>query len=308
MVEGLTIDHKRMEAAGMPPPTIGKYSRIKGVATSAAIASGDQLVNVRINMGKDYPRFEKLPEFNKLKGNTKKIALVGGGPSLKNNLEELKTFKTIISCGSVHDYLMSVGIVPTYAANCDPDKISSYYFTKPDSEIKYLISSNSHPSVFETLKDYQVVMWHCHSDEQKEELIKLETEKGNTYNGVGGGCTVGLRSICLALSMGYSNIHFFGFDSCVADEEGKEHHAYGYASDEEEKIMDKKIHKIRLGHAEGPSSKEYYVVGYQLAQLENFKDFYCAHRMYFKPTFHGGGALDAFHKMIESDLEQQLAM
>lgn len=306
-IEGITIDHKAMEAAGLPPPIMNAYSRVQGVQTNAAIASGDQLVNVRINMKGIYSRIEELPEYMKLKGRNKSIALIGGGPSLKDNLDELRTFRTTISCGSVHDYLISQNIIPTYAANCDPDKISSDYFTKPDSEVKYLISSNSHPAVFEKLKEYQIVMWHCHSAEQSEELIKLEAEKGRTYQGIGGGCTVGLRSICLALNMGYSNIHLFGFDSCMGDAEGKAHHSYEYASDEEEAIMDKRIHKIRLGPKNGPSSREYYVVGYQLAQLENFKDFYSKHRMYFRPTFHGDGALSEFYNMIEKNIDEQLS-
>jgi len=291
----------------LPPPIPGMYSKVRGVEVTAAMESKDQIENVRINIKRNLPIFEDMPEYNKIKGRNKKIAIVGGGPSLKKHIDELREFRTIISCGSVHDYLISVGVIPTYATNCDPDALCKEYFTKPDSEVKYLISTNSHPDLFEALKGQQLITWHCHSGEQQEELIKLEAERGKAYNGVGGGCTVGLRSICLALNMGYCNQHLFGFDSCMADAEGKEHHAYGWAKPEIEEGYISQVHKIRLGGTDGPETKEYYVAGYQLAQLENYKHFYCAHRAYFIPTFHGEGAMSAFHALIEQDIDKQLA-
>lgn len=275
----------------MPPPN--SFTRLKGVTTNAAIAAEDQLKNVRENIKLKIPRFQDIPEFNKVKGFNKKIALVGGGPSLKLHLKELKEFRAIIACGSVHDYLISNNIIPTYAANCDPDDVCANYFTKADTEVKYLISSNSSSKLFKLLEDKQVILWHCHSEEQQSELIELEGKLGNAYQAVGGGCTVGLRSISLALCMGYGNLHFFGFDSCMAGEDGRIHHAYEWSTPEEKDLIDK-VYCIRLGPESGPTDKGYFVAGYQLAQLENFKDFYGRHKDYFKPTFHGGGALSDF--------------
>lgn len=288
------------EGSFNPPP--GSLTRVKGIQTNAATSTSVMYENVIENMKLKLPMFEKIPEFNKVKGKDKKIALIGGGPSLKNKeiLDELRTFKTTIACGSVHDYLITNGIIPTYAANCDPSHICADYYTKSDTEVKYLIGSNADKKVIEALKDKQVILWHCHSEELQERMIKLCQEEYKVdYQAVGGGCTVGLRSISLAMCMGYSNIHFFGFDSCMSAD-GTNHHAYDWANPEEEKSSIEKIHRIQIGPEAGPETDKYYfVAGYQLAQMENFKDFYCAHHQFFVPTFHGGGALSDYFDLIK---------
>ena len=286
----------------MPPPaSYNGFSLLKGVTTSAAIGTVDQLANIRENLKLRHPMMYNLPGFNKVKGSDKKIALVGGGPSLKNTIHELKDYKTIISCGSVHDYLITNGIIPTYATNCDPSYVSAEYFRKSDTEVMYLIGTNSDKAVFKVLDGKQIAVWHCHSEEQEQELVKIEAEYGRNYQGVGGGCTVGLRSISIALTLGYSNLHFFGFDSCMGDD-GVTHHAYDWQTEGEESSIDQ-VYKIQLGSKEGPNGKNFYVAGYQLAQLENFKQFYTAHYGYFVPTFHGGGALSAYVDLIKSTTE-----
>ena len=291
------------EAAFVPPSS--GFVRLKGISTQAACSSDVMLDQVRENMKLNLPMVQNLPEFNKVKGKNKQIALVGGGPSLKNYLNELKEYKTIISCGSVHDYLITNNIIPTYAVNCDPDPVCAKYFTKSDTEVKYLIASNAAKEVIEILKDKQLILWHCHSDEQKDELIKIEWETyKRDYQGIGGGCTVGLRSISIAMCLGYSNIHMFGFDSCMK-KDGTDHHAYDWATPEESNLIEK-IHRLQIGPEEGPEGKDYYLAGYQLAQLENFKDFYYRHREYFIPTFRCDGALPDYYKLIkrlETDLE-----
>ncbi len=299
MEHPIHLDGYIPEGSFVPPP--GSITRIKGVMTSSATSTSVMLENVIENMKLGLPMFANQPEFNKVKGNRKRIALVGGGPSLKKPeiLDELREFKTVISCGSVHDFLMDRGIIPTYAVNCDPSDVSANYYTKPDTETKYLMASNSHKNLLKTLEGMQVILWHCHSEELQEKMIKLEVEEyKRDYQGVGGGCTVGLRGISLALCMGYSNIHLFGYDSCMG-QDGTDHHAYDWADPEESKLIER-VHRIQIGPESGPEGeKYYYVAGYMLAQMENFKQFYCNHCQYFTPTFHGEGALSDYFELIK---------
>lgn len=246
-----------------------------------------------------------LPEYNKVKGKDILIALVGGGPSMKTkeNLDKLREFKTIIVCGSAHDYIISQGIIPTYAANCDPDLVCKNYFQSKHKDIKYLMASCCHPDLINFLgEDGKTYLWHCHSEEMYKQIIALEKTINNkdNYDGVGGGCTVGLRAISLALHLGYSNIHFFGFDSSMG-ESGTEHHAYEWSAKWEENLIEK-IYTIQLGDKVGPlGNKFYHVAGYQLAQMEQFKDFYLGFRAYFTPTFHGQGALPDYFEIIRRE-------
>src|SRR5215472_9025403 len=55
-----------------------------------------------------YLNFLQLPEVGKPKNTA--LALVAGGPSMKNYLEKIRTFRTIMSVSTTHDYLIERGI------------------------------------------------------------------------------------------------------------------------------------------------------------------------------------------------------
>jgi hypothetical protein len=253
---------------------------LKEIQTNTATSFDETLANVKINAKRNLPRLHGLPEFHKVKGHDKLIAIVGGGPSLKDNLDELRKFKTIIACGSVNDFLMGNGITPTYATICDPDPLSINYFQKRDTEVKYLLASGCDAKIFDYFKDYQVVMWHCHSDDYKPDDI----EPG--YQAIGGGCTVGLRSICISQVLGYTNVHMFGFDSCL----GLDGNSHAYLAEDVGHIYD-----IKVGNKVGvdSDSKTYKCAGYQLAQAHQFLDYYKKYYTLFTPTIHGDGLLAA---------------
>lgn len=267
---------------GVPFYSLGR------VNTVAATPSNVSIQKIKDNIVKyNYPRLHELKEFKKIK--TEKIALVGGGPSIEKTIDELKEYKNIVACGSSHDWLISKNIIPTYAVICDPDPISANYYTKPQIGCNYLIATACDKKVFDILNGYQITMWHCYSDDALKELIKVEPN----VQAVGGGCTVGLRSLSIALMLGYNNIHFFGFDSCLGEKD--KHHAYDF-TDESEALGE--IYKLKFGMYEGIEEKEYRCAGYQLAQASNFHEFFKEFNGAFTPTFHGEGLLPDFMRMI----------
>lgn len=285
----ITYSATRVETEGglKPPP---QFNRLERIDIATATSSEDMQINIRKNIARGLRRFHQLPEFKQIKGKDRHIALVGGGPSLKDNLNKLREFDTIIACGSVHDYLIDNNIIPAYSAICDPDAISANYLKKPHKDVKYLVASCVHEKVVEALEGYQIIMWHCHSDTNMPLIIDLEGKAGNgyEYEGVGGGCTVGLRSISLALMMGWNNLDFFGFDSCMGEK--GECHSYDLADPDLEMLGIGKTYEIKCGYY-GPGQKTYVCAGYQIAQATVFKDFYLAHHQYFNPVFHGKGLL-----------------
>jgi hypothetical protein len=273
---------------------------LAGVNTKAATPASVSMENIRANMGRGLPNLSNMPEFQKIKGKDIPIALVGGGPSLKDTIHELKDFKHVIACGSVHDYLVKNGVISEYCMTCDPDPIMANYLKTPHSETKYLISSNSDSAVFDALKGMPVAMWHC-GPLDIEEMNKIDPN----WQIVGGGCTVGLRSISMAILLGYENLHFFGFDSCLGEDE--KHHAYDF-TDESEELGE--IFKIKIGStSNGPDedSKIYRCAGYHMAQADHFKIFTTMYGNIFTPTFHGTGLLPALWEMIETRAKEMTA-
>lgn len=272
---------------------LSSYQKVGGVSTVAATPSDVTFQNIKKNIKRNLPRFQKLPEFKKLKGDLK-IALVGGGPTVKGFVEQIKEYKTIFACGSSHDFLRNHGIVPKYAGICDPDPVSVNYYKNPHPETTYLLASGCDEKIFEHLKDYPVAMWHCHSDDYNDKLKEIEPN----YEGVGGGCTIGLRAICLAVMLGYKNIDFFGFDSCLTNEE-----TYAYElSTKEEKDSQGEVYKLKIGMDwNGPSEKTYHCLGYHLAQAEHFRKFMEQYPGLINPTFYGDGLLPDLVRMIYSE-------
>ncbi len=288
------------------PPGPSSFIPLAFVNTTAATAIDDMYNNVKTNLQGGYKRFHELPGFQSIRGPDFPIALVGGGPSIKN-YEVFKSLMTFINggtpvmcAGSPHDWLIQNNVHPDITVVCDADPITALYLKEKNKNPNaiYLLASCCDPGIYKLFDKDRIYMWHCHSDEvfKRIEQDKLEQE----YQGVGGGCTVGLRCISLAIMLGYTNQQIFGYDSCVASE--TEHHAYEFQDAEKESLGD--IHRIQLGinpeygGSGADTSKTYLAAGYQVAQVAQFKEFYMAHYHIFKPVFHGDGMLPHFMRLI----------
>lgn len=296
-----TQDGKLVEVFTHPSDGL-PFIKLEGVNTQTATDIKDFVENTRRNLKKPLKGIEELPTFQVVKGHDKPIALIGGGPSIKKELENIKEFQSkgyvTIACGSSHDWLVENGVIPTYCTVCDPDPVSIEYLKLKNNKVKYLIAFSCDEKIVDYLSDQEVYLWHCHSPEACEILKEdLEAIK-RTYVAICGGCTVGLRTISMAIMFGYTNIHLWGFDSCLGEDEA--HHAYEFAT-EGEKWQIKDIHKIKMGGVNGPDSKIYNCLGYQLAQAYHFHQFYNSYHALFTPTFHGEGMLADFMKLMEKE-------
>lgn len=275
----------------------GPFTKLETVTTKMATSVSVVLDNVRYAITLSHKRFHEHPEFMQIKDRSKAICLIGGGPSLKDPIvqKELKDLKAsgakLLACGSSNDWLYENGFVVDYTAICDPDAISANYLKYVTNQTEYLISTQCDIKVFDRLKDQKVFMWHCYAENFDE---YYEIEPG--FHAIGGGCTVGLRSISLAMMLGYTNIHFFGFDSCLNSGAS---HAYDFVG-EDEQLGD--VYNIKLG-IDTPGEKTYRCAGYQLAQVEHFKMFLGAYGNTITPTIHGEGLLKDFYDIYQKDLK-----
>lgn len=162
---------------------------------------------MRLALLRGLPLVEEFPVHD----NT--AVLVGSGPSVKDYLDDIrecrKNGEVIVAIKSAHDWLMENGIVPGYAVAVEPQAKHELWFSKKNSETRYLIASQCNPATFDYLSDCQVYLWH------------LYIEEGQTYPPnsilVTGGTTSGLRAINLFHALGFRKFKLYGYDSCLQD-------------------------------------------------------------------------------------------
>ena len=268
-----------MDNSNKEIPT-GNFLKLAKINTIAATPSDISFEQIKQNIKRPHMRLHEMASFKVPKG-PMPIALVGGGPSLSEYVHELNFFDgVVVACGSAYDYLIEQNIVPTYCVLCDPDEITAAYITKPNKATTFLVATQCHSKVFETLKGYAIIMWHCYNEE-----FERFKEIDPTFQAVGGGCTVGLRALSIAIMLGYSNIHFYGFDSCLGV--NNHHHAYSFNANEE-------LGELYIISLDINDPKQTFVcAGYHLAQVQHFQEFFANYHGFFKPVFHGTGLLPA---------------
>lgn len=186
--------------------TSGLVSLEKHVACTS---SNEQLAgNLESALKWGYPIAAKQAAHNR------PLAIVGGGPSVADDLDELRGFDEIWSVNGSLDWLASNGIVSTGYVIIDPEPIMAQYLQAPPPETTYYVGSTCHPSTFDALSGRNVVLWH-------PLMGDLPIPEG--HGSIGGGPTVLTRAPMLAFCMGYRDVHLFGADSSY---EGERHHIY----------------------------------------------------------------------------------
>lgn len=173
------------------------------------------------NLSRDLPMFMECP------ANLNEALIVGGGPSLQHNLPNIRMRRDrggiIFALNGTHDWLIDRGIVPDFHVMLDARRENVQFVRRPHKDVTYLTAAQCHPDVFNALKGYKVIVWLGCFDtrEQENDLAKKFPNKPIML--VGGGATVGLKTMNLAYLAGFRKLHFYGFDSCYS---GESNHAY----------------------------------------------------------------------------------
>ena len=148
--------------------------------------------------------------------------IVGGGPSLNSTLESIRHMKecgaTIFALNNAARFLSENGISPDYQIILDARPTNVAFLEKRWAG-ELLLCSQCHPSLFDRAEEigYPVRLWHP-VIEGIEKYIPQEKPLL-----IGGGLTVGLSGLCVVHTLGYRQMHLFGYDSCHSEDK---HHAY----------------------------------------------------------------------------------
>lgn len=229
--------------------------KIDGCEVETAASREQIYSNIQENNKRELPQVIDLPDWR----SNEPIAIVGGGPSLKEEYTKLVKYNKIMVCGSAHDFLQArIKNKIKYAIICDPDPLVINYLKNINSTTQYLVASQCAPETFQYLstKLCRVYTWQAYAEKYDQSIFGDKAK-------IGGGCTIGTRAMIMALGMGYNTQHLFGFDTCLTDD--YKHHAYDFSDPSKESIGN--ILEMRL---EG-SDKKYKVAGYMMGQLFDFQ-------------------------------------
>lgn len=178
--------------------------------TAPNTSDDDMLANVAVNVVRDLPCVDETPEHD---GHA---VMVGGGPSLASTLDEIKQRQalgqTIFAMNGAARWLSEHGVVADFTVILDPRAKNAEFIGWSE---RYLLASQCAPAVFERAADLPVQMWHFGMPG-----VENVAREGCL---ISGSITVGLTALCLVYTMGYRNLHLYGYDSSDADGQA---HAY----------------------------------------------------------------------------------
>lgn len=179
--------------------------------------------------------------------------LVGGGPSLKNHLAEIKrrqddpnSKQDIVALNGAAKFLLQNDVVPDYLLMVDPRERNLDFVQcvrlgeRMPVARAFLIAAQCHPKVFDELAGGDVMtflMYLPEIDARKHELLP----KGTRCTPVMGPTSAGLTAMSVMVAAGYRSLHLYGYDS--SDEEGA---AHAYAQDLSD-AESKRLAVYRLG-------------------------------------------------------------
>ena len=214
--------------------------------------------NVKENITKGFPQVEPYEtQWEKI------ISLVLGGASLKDNfndlLEKRKNGMPVVTVNGTYKYCVDNGLIPSAMIMLDSREFNNRFIEPLSKDVKYLIASQCHPSVFDKLEGYNVWIWHCEGqDDCKEMLDEQYGERYKDYFPVMGGATVTLRAIHVLRMLGFHKMELYGFDSCIIGD----HHAYDQPENDKDQVLN-----IRLSGREFKCTPAHYHQAREFVQM-----------------------------------------
>lgn len=173
-----------------------------------------------VNDGEDWQlHFERnlargLPDFHpSLVAHGGTMIVVGSGPSLPNQLEDLRHEHTrhapIVAVKGAHDLLYEHGIVPELFVSVEPrSRLDQVQHASPST--CYLLAPQTDPDLFDFLLERHCPVRLFYTLPCKATHPALD---GKFY--IPGGTTSGLRAIVLGWCLGFMRFLLYGFDSCI---------------------------------------------------------------------------------------------
>lgn len=170
--------------------------------------------NIEFSLKQKYTRFQDI-----LGSESGAVAVVGSGPSLKENWKDLRDSGVpILACNAACQFLLERGVTPKYMFCFDADPLTHEFFTPGtlSKDTTYLIASRISTKVWEMLEGYKVVCWHSAGDKNIQTILE---KHGLMEPMITGGSAAVTRAMILVQPIGFKEIHLWGADSSFSRED-----------------------------------------------------------------------------------------
>jgi hypothetical protein len=238
--------------------------------------------------------------------------IVSGGPhtdydELRSVIKENPNSKLMCVKHS-YPHLLKENIIPWACIVLDPRPITGTsthgvlrktLFEKIELKTKFFIASMTDPSVTKYLQENNADIWGWHAfteslrdpEEQKKGIqnnqVKLNDTLGIPQGAtlITGGTCAAMRSIGMMHTMGFRDLHLFGFDCCLKEEPTKEMKKETTGAEDEEPRP--KYFQVAV------KNKPYWTTGELLAMAQDCERTFNEDSMGIYFTFHGKNTLAA---------------
>lgn len=209
----------------------------KGLSEFKSLVVPNTSVEIAVNNIKSACERD-LPWLEIQRPNPGDAVIIGGAPSLKEKLGEIRARKQsghfIISTNGTHDYLIENGIIPDAHIIIDARPENVKFLSKPDKSVAYYLAAQCDESLYNALNGYNLTLLHLN----RMECIDIIPPTDKEINLLSGGSTVGLMGLSLAHVLGYRRFHIYGMDSSYTE---GENHAYKQEINNGEKVIDVEV-------------------------------------------------------------------
>lgn len=213
--------------------------------------------NIAINSRRKLPWLKENPAHDGV------ALIVGGGPSLKRDIEIVRAHAAarhrIFALNNAAGFLADRGIKPGDQLIIDPRPENVRFLVgRPANHV--ILSSQCDPSLFDALAEDESMFLPTVLQPAIDGIRDCIPE-GSVATLIGGGITAGLTALAAVYTLGFREIHLYGYDSSDADDGNA--HAYDQHENDPEK---KRIEVIVAGRRFRSSYAMY-------AQAEKFQSF-----------------------------------
>ncbi len=234
----------------------------------------------------------QIPHLPEILPHTGRMAIVGGGPSVTNYLENIKKYKNsdldnIMSVNAAHNWLIARGVIPRIhvISEFDFDDIKYPLGGPPHKDVTYYISSSCHENISRQLAGYKRVLFHPFMPMQG-----YQTAIGHYFKNefmVASGYATFFKSLAIATVLGFRQFELFGIDSSF---EGSSHVGDYVIANREPAIS------VWAGDPWGKKLKRFTTQGGLVYQAKEFLEFCKYNQSGIRLRVCGDGLLRYLHE------------